>query len=201
MSQTIFNTEARNFIESFYEEVFHRGNLDVLEEIFSEAYLAHGAGCQPGGERRSTWQLEEVVGGTRVAFPDLRFTVEKVIAWADGDTAELCCCYRFEGTHRGSLQGLAPTFQRVNVSGMDFYRIKGGKIVEGWESFDSLELLRQLGAIPGTRSTPASHHSTRKPTPRPPSPAPPASATASEDGWSTLAMLAAFVFGFSIGDD
>jgi len=34
------------------------------------------------------------------------------------------------------------------VTGISVDRIKGGKIVEGWVSWDRLGLLRQLGAVP-----------------------------------------------------
>jgi predicted ester cyclase len=78
------------------------------------------------------------------AFPDLRYTIENIIA--DGDmVAERM---RFEGTHRGDFQGLPPTGMRVSFTGMQISRMSGGKIVELWGEFDALGMMQQLGAIP-----------------------------------------------------
>jgi predicted ester cyclase len=53
------------------------------------------------------------------------------------------------GTHRGDFQGIAPTAKPVRLSGTTVHHMSDGKIVETWLTFDSMELLRQLGAVPG----------------------------------------------------
>lgn len=205
MSRTIGEPEAREFMERLYDEVFHRGNLDALGVTFSENYVAHGSGCLPGGERKSISQLRETIVRMRAALPDLGITVEKVVASADKGTVEIACCYRIEGTHRGWLQGLAPTFRRVNVSGIDVYRIFGGRIVESWEGFDALGMLGQLGVLPEqerpAQGTPGGYRSSRSPAPAPNLTPPRVATTANQEGWSNLALLAAFLLGFSVGDD
>ena len=80
----------------------------------------------------------------RSAFPDLRFTIEDMIA--EGD--KVATCWRAAGTHQGELMGIAPTGKRVEVIGMIVSRFAGGKIVEDLEVMDTLGLLQQLGAIP-----------------------------------------------------
>ena len=44
--------------------------------------------------------------------------------------------------------GIAPTGNRVEVSGIDILRIVDGKVVEHWGNYDDLGTLQQLGAIP-----------------------------------------------------
>lgn len=44
--------------------------------------------------------------------------------------------------------GLPPTGKRVAWSGITFYRIQNGKVVDEVGEEDGLGLLRQLGAIP-----------------------------------------------------
>lgn len=51
------------------------------------------------------------------------------------------------GTHRGELQGIAPTGRRVEVPGSVFYRIVDGKIVEFRGQLDMMGLMQQLGVI------------------------------------------------------
>jgi predicted ester cyclase len=44
--------------------------------------------------------------------------------------------------------GIAPTGKQVTLSGMMIDRIVNGKIVEEWEEWDSLGMMRQLGVVP-----------------------------------------------------
>jgi predicted ester cyclase len=80
----------------------------------------------------------------RGAFPDLRFTLEDLVAEGDRVAAR----YYWEGTQEGEFMGYRPTGQAVRVGGMDFYRLRDGKIVEHWDRVDELGLLRQLGMMP-----------------------------------------------------
>jgi predicted ester cyclase len=52
------------------------------------------------------------------------------------------------GTHTGELMGIPPTRKKVAVDGIWILRIAGGKIVESWNSWDTLGLLQQLGVVP-----------------------------------------------------
>ncbi len=189
----------------FLEEVFHRGTIDAPGVAFSENHVAHGSGCLPGGERKAISKPRETVVRMRAALPDLVVTVEKVVASADEGTVEIACCYRLEGTHRGWLQGLAPTFRRVNVGGMDVYRISGGRIVESPEGFDALGMLGQLGVPPdqgrSAQGTMGGHRSSWNQAPAPDLAPPRVPTKANQDGWSSLAFLVAFLLGFSVGDD
>ena len=48
------------------------------------------------------------------------------------------------GTHRGEFEGIAPTGQRVEFTGIVIYRIAAGRIAESWAELDFLRLMRQL---------------------------------------------------------
>ncbi len=50
-------------------------------------------------------------------------------------------------THTGEFRGVAPTGKKVNITGVNIYRMVDGKIVEGWSVTDSTDLLKQLGLI------------------------------------------------------
>jgi predicted ester cyclase len=52
------------------------------------------------------------------------------------------------GTHTGDLMGIPPTGREVTVTGIQVERIAGGKLVEGYGTFDALGMLQQLGAVP-----------------------------------------------------
>jgi predicted ester cyclase len=79
----------------------------------------------------------------RAAFPDIRFSLEELIAEGEVVAAR----YHWRGTHRGVFLGIAPTGRAIVVRGMDFYRISGGRLVEHWDNVDEFGMLSQLGDL------------------------------------------------------
>jgi steroid delta-isomerase-like uncharacterized protein len=80
------------------------------------------------------------------AFPDLRFDIEQQLA--DGDF--VVTRWVATGTHQGPLMGMGPTQRRVVTHGCTVSEFRNGKGVHDWIYWDSGNLLRQLGALPGT---------------------------------------------------
>lgn len=88
--------------------------------------------------------LKRTVKMYRAAFPDVRITVDDVITADD----KVVLRWHSEGTHRGELEGLAPTGVHGSVTGIGIDLWKDGKVVEAWTEWDNLGLARQLGAAP-----------------------------------------------------
>ena len=59
------------------------------------------------------------------------------------------------GTHQGAFQGIPPTGKQMKVTGIDMWRVEGGKCAEHWLEMDTLGLLQQLGVIPQPEPQPA----------------------------------------------
>ncbi|MEV4899523.1 ester cyclase [Nonomuraea sp. NPDC055795] len=78
------------------------------------------------------------------AFPDIRVTVEDVVA--DGDKI----VYRntVTGTHLGEYRGIAPTGNAITYEEIFIVRFADGLIAEIWGVADVHAQLRQIGAIP-----------------------------------------------------
>ncbi|MDQ3855881.1 MAG: ester cyclase [Chloroflexota bacterium] len=125
----------------FYEELWSQGNLDAIPELIAEDFVDHHPlpGVPPGREG-----LAALVVMWRTAFPDMRETVEDLIAKEDKVVGR----FTMRGTHSGEFMGIPPTGRRVTMSGIDIVRVAGGKIVEFWYGEHLLELLQQLGAVP-----------------------------------------------------
>jgi len=81
------------------------------------------------------------------AFPDFRVTVQDQIA--EGD--KVVTRYVMTGTHNGEFMGVAPTGKRITITGLCLDRIVKGKIVEEWDEWDALSMMRQLGLAPTTK--------------------------------------------------
>jgi steroid delta-isomerase-like uncharacterized protein len=133
--------ENKTLTRRVVEEVWNRGNLDVVDEAFAPDYQEHNPrpGQEPG--------IEGYKGGVsmmRNAFPDLFLDIQDIIA--EGDRVALR--YTLQGTHDGELMGLGATGQRVSSDGMVFARFDNGRVVERWGIQDMLTLLQQIGAFP-----------------------------------------------------
>ena len=89
-----------------------------------------------GGREEVTKYAAELVA----AFPDLQYPHVDVIAEGDWVAAR----WTFTGTHRGELAGIPPTGKQVSCTGMNFFRVAGGKLVEGHTEVAFNLVIRQI---------------------------------------------------------
>ena len=78
-----------------------------------------------------------------MAFPDLHYTVEDLVA--EGD--KVVVRYTGRGTQQGELWGIPPTGKQMTYTGILIWRFAEGKIAEHWAEPDRLGLMQQLGVI------------------------------------------------------
>lgn len=123
----------------FAEEIVSNGDFSVLDELVHPAYVFRS----PGQEVHGPEGLRGVIGAYRAAFPDLKMTVDDLVA--AGDKAVVS--FTLTGTHEGELMGIAATGKPARVSGMVLSRFEHGRIVEEWEVLDQLTMLQQLGVV------------------------------------------------------
>jgi steroid delta-isomerase-like uncharacterized protein len=120
-------------------EVYNMGNFDVMPEIFADGYL-HGSANGPDaiGIAEGARRIEGFV----TALPDLEWTFDDVIAEGDRVAAR----WTTRGTHDGDLLGFAPTGKPVEITGISFFTVRCGKVVEFQTEMDAASLLEQVGA-------------------------------------------------------
>jgi steroid delta-isomerase-like uncharacterized protein len=139
---------AKQLIRRFVEELWNARRLDVADQIFSEDCVTHqlrsGVLAEPA--RRGPQAMKEHVSGWLTSFPDLRFTIEQMIAEQDRVVSLLA----MEGTHQGAWMGISPTGKRLHIRMITIHRIANSKIAEDWVLVESLGLLQQLGVLPDT---------------------------------------------------
>jgi steroid delta-isomerase-like uncharacterized protein len=121
-------------------EIASRGNLEALDEVFAADYHDH----DPANERDTVGAdgLREEVSSYRAAF-DFEFTIEDQLA--EGD--QVATRWSWRGTHHGDFMGVRATGKQVSMTGQTIFRFRDGTIKEGWWSWDTLGLLRQLGVV------------------------------------------------------
>jgi steroid delta-isomerase-like uncharacterized protein len=129
-------------LQRFYDEVANAGNLDLIDELLSEDFVEHEEfpGIPPTREG-----VRQFFAMLQAAFPDGTFTTEDLIAEGDRVAARA----RFRGTHQGEWMGLPATGRTVDVGLVDIVQFRDGVGTAHWGVFDAMEMMQQLGAIPG----------------------------------------------------
>lgn len=130
----------------WFEEVWNRRNSKAIDELMAPDAVAHGLAPMDGrplpgpAQFRVFW--EQFCG----AFPDIRITVEDVIAEGDKTAVR----FSFHATHRGEHLGVPPTQKPISATGMSIIRWQNGRIVEGWNEFDALSVFQAAGVVQPT---------------------------------------------------
>lgn len=134
--------ENKALVRRYFEEIWDKGNLELIDELFTTDFVRHGPNATEG-EVRGQEGFESLVSMYRNALPDLRIPIEDQIA--EGD--RVVTRWTAHGTHQGELMGNAPTGNPAPVTGILVDRISGSKIEEEWVDYDTLRLMQQIGAV------------------------------------------------------
>ena len=131
--------ESRNIevVELQASEIWSKGNVDLIETIYSEDFIGHF----PAGTVRGHDGIRSRVEAHRTAFPDWTEEVEDTIA----DRERVVVRFTSRGTNLGDFLGNPPTRNRVEISEVAIFKLSEGKIVEQWVYPDMLSMQRQLG--------------------------------------------------------
>jgi serine phosphatase RsbU (regulator of sigma subunit) len=129
--------ENKAIFRRYAEEVGNQHNFEIVDEIF-ERYIAH----QPDGSTllRGPEDVKRFQGEFHSAFSNFHISIEDQIA--EGD--KVVSHYTIRGTHQGDFRGMAPTGKEIEIKGVTTFRFsEEGKVVETWDSYDQLSLMRQ----------------------------------------------------------
>jgi predicted ester cyclase len=131
-----------------YKEHINSGDAKMAAADWVEDAKTFGNPIGRAGVQRV---LEDIF----VTFPDWHMEVQEIIA--EGDVVFVHS--KVSGTHRGigklsvnggMLIGIQPTGKRFEVSAIHRYKLREGKLVEGFGVRDDLSMMQQLGLLPST---------------------------------------------------
>ncbi len=133
-------------VRRWFREVWNEGREATIDELFAERGVAYGLG-EGEAEVRGPAELKPFVRNLRDSFPDIQISIHDIMAEDDKVMVRVL----LEGTHSGPGLGVPPTGRRIRVGGIVIIRISKEQFVEGWNSWDQLGLLRQIGALPAAK--------------------------------------------------
>ena len=145
--QEAASEEAANLalVRRAVQEVFNRGNLDVVPEIFAQNAVIYlpNRDVLYGHEGVSSF-----IAADRRAFPDLFWLTE------DLSPARDIVIHRYVGygTFENDWFGIPPNRARVKRPGIATLRVRDGRIIEVRVFWDSLAFMQQLGVIPAPQA-------------------------------------------------
>jgi len=119
------HAEMKEFIRNHFEQFVNRKNLSVVELNFAPGFVDHGADVPPGLAPGREGAIE-YVGAALKKVPDLRVTIEDMIAEDD----KVVVRNHWIGTD-------AATKQRLEFSGIVIWRIASRQILERWAYLES----------------------------------------------------------------
>ena len=133
------SAENKVLLRKWFDEVWNKGRTTAIDDMLGTQAMIHGLAPEPLGVAA----FKQFHAAYRNAFPDVKIQVDDVIT--EGD--RVAVRWSGTGTHRGDGLGFAATNQAVRFSGMTIVEVENGKIVQGWNVFDQLGMLQQLGRV------------------------------------------------------
>jgi predicted ester cyclase len=142
-----FNTAEENkaIIRRFITGYNNR-NMDVFEELVAPDYFDHLF------QQRGRDKFKEMFTMAFEGFPDWHEAIMDIVA--EGD--KVWVWIKATGTHTNqwNLFGISvpPTGNKVEMNMVFIWRLENGKLAEGWEVDDNLEILKQMGVVDYTEA-------------------------------------------------
>ena len=125
----------------WFEEVWNEGRIQTIHDLLAPDAVGIGQ-LEDGRELRGPAEFVPLVERLRGAFPDIKIVVED--AFGSGD--KVVMRWSATMTHRGDHLGMPATGKPVRMTGTTIVRIVDHKIVAGWDNWDQLGMLQQIGA-------------------------------------------------------
>jgi serine phosphatase RsbU (regulator of sigma subunit)/predicted ester cyclase len=125
--------ENKAIVRRFIVESF-KGNVDIIDELLAPDFIDRS--LQPGqepsreGYKRSTVEINAIFSNPRVTIEEQVAEGDEVVTWYTGTV-----------THVRPVMGIAPSGERKTITGVNWHRIVGGKIVEERSLADSRDIM------------------------------------------------------------
>jgi predicted ester cyclase len=132
--QTATTLEHR--IQKANDELFHKGNLEMVHEVFVPNYVIHST---EGDVKGGPDIIKGFVTDLRAAFPDLRVEIEVLVE--EGDRVAWQRTHR--GTFKADFRGIAATGREMVWRDIVVTHYEDGKIAEEWGVSEFVERSQQ----------------------------------------------------------
>jgi steroid delta-isomerase-like uncharacterized protein len=136
-----------------YIERYNAGDLDGVMDLYAEDAVQ----LMPDGLFEGRTAIKERLAVELKAFSDIAYRYDSYVEEDDAFADE----WLFVGTHTGPFvlpdgTELPPTGKRVEIRGMEYVKVRDGKIAVDNLYYDNLAIAAQFGLLPQTVPSTAS---------------------------------------------
>jgi len=124
-----------------FEHAFRAADQATIDELADLGLVDHNPA--PGHEPTLAGFKQKVAYFLAI-FPDLEEDLQDITA--SGDT--VATRWVLTGSQQQEFMGIPASGQPIRIEGMNFYRLRGGRVTDIWTQFDGVAMMQQLGAIP-----------------------------------------------------
>jgi steroid delta-isomerase-like uncharacterized protein len=132
----------------WFQEVWNEGKMQTVNELLAPDAVGIGE-VEDGVPVRGPAEFIPFVERIRGAFPDISIAIDDIF----GSKDKVVVRWSASMTHKGDHLGIVATHKPVQVSGITIVRIANGQIAEGWDNWDQLAMLKQIGAYEHSQAT------------------------------------------------
>jgi predicted ester cyclase len=117
----------------FVEDIYHQGNMDAFDEVFSENCVLHLNEKTAESLETAKRQVRMITG----MYRNIQITIDDTIA--EGDLVAMRTTFKGIFRRNGN---------EMTLPSITFCRFKDKKVIEIWRAFDNAFIFRQLGIKP-----------------------------------------------------
>lgn len=118
-------SHAESLVRRWFDELWNRRRLEVIEEMLSPDVVHHTDGRHihgPDAIRRWAIEILEAFGEFELELTEITVLNDIVV-----------CRWRASVRHTGTWEGIAPTGEWLSISGSSWIRFEDGRFTEGWD--------------------------------------------------------------------
>ena len=134
------SAESKAVFQKFVDGL-NAKDADAIGQIMSANFIDHDL---PPGQEPGIEGMLSMMRGFFAAFPDLKVTINQLIAEGDLVAATMTT----EGTQTGEFMGMPASGKKISITEMHMVRVVDGKAVEHWGVADAMGMMQQLGLTP-----------------------------------------------------
>ncbi len=131
----------KELVKKLYQEVWNERKIQEASKYLSPSHALVDPNASDSTTGPEAYQA--VVARFLCAFSGLRFEVQDMVCEKD----KVVASWMITGVHTGEYNGIAPTNKKIAVEGISIHQIANGKIMDTSSVWDTLGLLKKIGAI------------------------------------------------------
>jgi steroid delta-isomerase-like uncharacterized protein len=138
--------ENVQLIRRWFQEVWNEGKKETIYALLAHNGVGIGE-LENGLPLRGPEEFAPFVERIRGAFPDIKIVIDDIFGADD----KVVVRWSATMTHRGDHLGMPATGKAVKMTGITIARIADNQIVEGWDNWDQLGMLKQIGVYESSK--------------------------------------------------